>query len=80
MAATSERYAALTASVGRDVAALGGDPFGLSALLDAQAGNTDALVRIAELDGLTLDEIKGLRGDVSRLASTIEALIARRAA
>ncbi|MBR0649504.1 hypothetical protein GXW78_07525 [Roseomonas terrae] len=75
---TSERFAALTAGFGRDIAALGGDQYGLSALLDVQAGSTAALERIFDMNGLALDEMKGMRGDINRLLFTLEALIARR--
>lgn len=77
---TSERYGELAAGIGRDVAALGGDPAGLSALLDVQAGSLAAMERIADVNGLSLDELRAMRGDINRMLSTIEALIARRAA
>lgn len=75
---TSERYAALVADVASAVASNGGDPAGLSGLLQAQVEGTDALKDVLSRYGeqqysvanATLSEIK-------RLASAIEALMAR---
>lgn len=75
---TSERYAALVADVASAVASSGGDPAGLSSLLQAQVEGTDALKDVFSRYGdqqysvanATLSEIK-------RLASAIEALMAR---
>ena len=75
---TSERYAGLVADVAGVVASKGGDPAGLAGLLAAQVDGTDALrdtfARYGDqqvaVQTATLSEIR-------RLASTIEALLAR---
>lgn len=78
---TSERYAALVAEVAGAVTSRGGDPAGLGALLQAQVEGTDSLREtFARYGSQQVDVASQTLAELRRLASTLEALIARRAA
>ena len=78
---TSERYAALVADVAGAVAGKGGDPAGLGALLQAQVDGGDALREtFARYGERQLDVATATLTEFRRLASAIEALLARRTA
>jgi hypothetical protein len=78
---TSERYAALVAEVAGAVTSRGGDPAGLGALLQAQVDGTDSLRdTFARYGEKQVDVASQTLTELRRLASTLEALIARRAA
>ena len=78
---TSERYAALVAEVAGTVSAKGGDPAGLGTLLQAQVDGTDALRdTFARYGQQQVDVASATLSELRRLASTLEALIARQTA
>jgi hypothetical protein len=78
---TSERYASLVAEVASAVTSRGGDPAGLGALLQAQVEGTDSLRdTFARYGEKQVDVASQTLAELRRLASTLEALIARRAA
>ena len=78
---TSERYAALVADVAGTVTGAGGDPTGLGALLQAQVDGGDALREtFARYGERQLDVATATLTEFRRLASAIEALMARRTA
>ena len=78
---TSERYASLVADVASTVSAQGGDPAGLSAILQAQADGTDALASVfARYGDQQLSVANATLSELRRLAGTLEALIARQTA
>ncbi|MCX7275504.1 MAG: hypothetical protein NTV19_20715 [Burkholderiales bacterium] len=75
---TSERYAALVAEVAGAVASKGGDPAGLSTLLQAQVDGTDALRDVfARYGEQQLTVASATLSELRRLASVLEALMAR---
>ncbi len=75
---TSERYAALVAEVAGAVASKGGDPAGLSTLLQAQVDGTDALRDVfARYGDQQLTVASATLSELRRLASVLEALMAR---
>ena len=75
---TSERYAALVAEVAGVVASKGGDPAGLSTLLQAQVDGTDALRDVfARYGDQQLTVASATLSELRRLASVLEALMAR---
>ena len=75
---TSERYAALVAEIAGAVASKGGDPAGLSTLLQAQVDGTDALRDVfARYGDQQLTVASATLGELRRLASVLEALMAR---
>lgn len=75
---TSERYAALVADIAGAVASKGGDPAGLSGLLQAQVDGTDALRdTFARYGDQQLSVASATLNELRRLASAIEALMAR---
>lgn len=78
---TSERYAALVAEVAGAITSRGGDPAGLGALLQAQVQGTDSLREtFARYGEKQVDVASQTLAELRRLASTLEALIARRVA
>lgn len=78
---TSQGYAALVADVASLVSSQGGDPAGLGALLAAQVDSTDSLAAtFASYGDKQVSAINGVLAEVRRLASTLEALIARQTA
>lgn len=78
---TSERYAALAADVSGAVTARTGDPTGLGAILQAQVDSTSGLVDVlAGYQARSLDVASATLSELRRLASTMEALIARKTA
>ncbi len=78
---TSERYASLVADVADAVTGAGGDPSGLGALLQAQVDGGDALREtFARYGERQLDVATATLTEFRRLASSIEALLARRVA
>lgn len=77
----SERYAALVAEVAGAITSRGGDASGLGALLQAQVEGTDSLRdTFARYGEKQVDVASQTLTELRRLASTLEALIARRAA
>ena len=78
---TSERYASLVADVAGAVTSAGGDPAGLGALLQAQVDGGDAMREtFARYGERQLDVATATLSEFRRLASAIEALLARRTA
>jgi hypothetical protein len=78
---TSERYASLVADVAGAVTGAGGDPAGLGALLQAQVDGGDAMREtFARYGERQLDVATATLSEFRRLASAIEALLARRTA
>lgn len=78
---TSERYAALVADIAGVVGSRGGDPAGLSALLQAQVNGTDALRDVfASYGQQQLGVASATLSEIRRLASSLEAYIARQTA
>jgi hypothetical protein len=78
---TSQRYAALVADIAGTVGKAGGDPAGLGALLTAQVDSTDNLAGVyATIANKQLDTANATLAELKRLASTLEALIARQTA
>jgi hypothetical protein len=78
---TSERYASLVAEVAGAITSRGGDPAGLGALLQAQVEGSDSLREtFARYGEKQVDVASQTLTELRRLASTLEALIARRAA
>jgi tape measure domain-containing protein len=78
---TSQRYAALVADIAGTVSGAGGDPAGLGALLTAQVDSTDNLAGVyATIANKQLDTANATLAELKRLASTLEALIARQTA
>jgi len=78
---TSERYAALVAEVASVVSTKGGDTAGLGSLLQAQVDGTDALRdTFARYGQQQVDVASATLTEIRRLASSIEALIARKVA
>jgi hypothetical protein len=78
---TSERYASLVADVAGAVTSRGGDTSGLGALLQAQVDGSDALREtFARYGERQLDVANATLAEFRRLASAIEAMLARRTA
>lgn len=78
---TSQRYAALVADVASTVGSAGGDPAGLGTLLASQVDSTDNLsVLYASIANQQLDTANATLAELKRLASTLEAMIARQTA
>jgi hypothetical protein len=78
---TSDRYASLVADVAGAVTGAGGDTAGLGALLQAQVDGGDALREtFARYGERQLDVATATLSEFRRLASAIEALLARRTA
>ena len=75
---TSERYSALVAGIGSDLRRMGGDPNGLTALLDAQARGTASLERIAGFSEQSLTVQQDTLAAIRDLALKIETIISRR--
>lgn len=75
---TSERYASLVADVAGVVSGAGGDPAGLAGLLEAQVNGTDALREtFASYGDQQVSVANATLTEIRRLASTIEAMLAR---
>ena len=78
---TSQRYGGLVAEIGQVLASRGADAAGLSQILSAQVGSTDALATTFAVYGEQhLPIATATLAELRRLASAIEALMARKAA
>ena len=79
---TSESYASLVADIAGTVRSAGGDPQNIAALFEAQAGGLDRIGSALAALGSTGEQQTGIARDtlseLRRLASAIEALLARR--
>lgn len=77
---TSSRYAGLAAEVGQVLQANGGDG-SLSAILSAQANTSDAQLNLtADIGSRTISELVSIRQAFERLATSVDAIISRKAA
>jgi hypothetical protein len=78
---TSQRYGGLVAEIGQVLATRGADSAGLSQIMAAQVNSTDAMgATLASLGARQVDELIGLRRDLGRLSSAVEAIISRQQA
>jgi hypothetical protein len=78
---TSQRYGGLVAEVGQVLARAGADSAGLSQILTAQVqGTADMASTLAALGSRQVDELVGLRRELGRLSSAVEAIITRQMA
>lgn len=74
---TSERYGALVAEVGRTVRSMGGDPLGLSSMLQGQGAMNDNLERIYGIQNSQLSVQRDLLAEISRMRAEMAALLRR---
>ncbi len=78
---TTERYAALVADVAGAISRQGGDSAGLGALLQAQVDGTDSLRdTFARYGSQQVEVASATLAELRRLASALEAMLARRVA
>jgi hypothetical protein len=78
---TSQRYGGLVAEIGQVLSSQGADGAGLSQIMAAQVNSTDAMgATLASLGARQVDELIGLRRDLGRLSSAVEAIISRQQA